>query len=46
MPKAFVHGNPETAALWEPLFAALRSQGVEDLVALSPPGLGSNWKHE
>jgi pimeloyl-ACP methyl ester carboxylesterase len=41
VPKAFVHGNPEAAALWEPLFAALRSQGVEDLVALSPPGFGA-----
>lgn len=40
MPKAFVHGNPETAALWEPLFEALRARGVDDLVALSPPGFG------
>lgn len=33
-----VHGNPETAAIWEPLIAAL---GREDVVALSPPGFGA-----
>ena len=32
----FVHGNPETAAIWDPLIAAL---GRDDVVALSPPGL-------
>jgi pimeloyl-ACP methyl ester carboxylesterase len=33
-----VHGNPETAAIWEPLIAAL---GRDDVVALSPPGFGA-----
>ena len=33
-----VHGNPETAAIWDPLIAAL---GRDDVVALSPPGFGS-----
>ena len=33
-----VHGNPETAAIWEPLTAAL---GRADVVALSPPGFGA-----
>jgi pimeloyl-ACP methyl ester carboxylesterase len=41
MPKAFVHGNPETSALWRVLFDELGSRGVDDLVALSPPGFGS-----
>lgn len=34
----FVHGNPETAAVWGPLLAEL---GRDDAVALSPPGFGS-----
>jgi pimeloyl-ACP methyl ester carboxylesterase len=40
MPAVFVHGNPETAAVWEPLLgelAAVRS----DVVCLSPPGFGA-----
>ena len=41
MPKAFVHGNPETAALWRVLFESLERRGIEDLVALSPPGFGA-----
>ena len=41
MPKVFVHGNPETSALWGPLFLELGSRGTEDLVALSPPGFGA-----
>ena len=32
-----VHGNPETAAIWDPLRAEL---GRDDVVALSPPGFG------
>ncbi|MGB0114059.1 MAG: alpha/beta hydrolase [Ilumatobacteraceae bacterium] len=36
-----VHGNPETAAIWTPLIAALTARGVGDVVALSPPGFGS-----
>lgn len=38
MPAVFVHGNPETAAIWGPLFDALER---DDLVALSPPGFGA-----
>ncbi len=34
----FVHGNPETAAVWAPLLAAL---GREDVDTLSPPGFGA-----
>lgn len=34
----FVHGNPETAAIWGPLLAELRHP---DAVTLSPPGFGS-----
>ncbi len=41
MPRLFVHGNPETAALWRPLHDALRAKGVDDLEALSPPGFGA-----
>lgn len=41
MPKVFVHGVPETEALWGPLFDELESRGVEDLVAVSPPGFGA-----
>lgn len=38
---ALVHGNPEVAAIWDDLIAALASDGVErDVVALSPPGFG------
>ena len=41
MTRVFVHGNPETSAIWGPLFAELRSRGFDDLVALSPPGFGA-----
>ena len=41
MPRLFVHGNPETAALWRPLLDALRARGEDDLEALSPPGFGA-----
>jgi pimeloyl-ACP methyl ester carboxylesterase len=41
MPKVFVHGNPETSDLWRVLWAELKGQGVDDLVALSPPGFGA-----
>ncbi len=41
MPKAFVHGNPETGALWRALFAELEGRGVDELVSLSPPGFGA-----
>ncbi|BDX32221.1 hydrolase [Mycobacterium antarcticum] len=38
MTVVFVHGNPETAAIWGPLVAAL---GRDDVVLLSPPGFGA-----
>lgn len=38
MPAVFVHGNPETSAIWSRLFDALDR---DDLVALSPPGFGA-----
>lgn len=38
MPAVFVHGNPETAAIWGPLFEALDR---DDVIALSPPGFGA-----
>ncbi len=41
MPRVFVHGNPETSALWRPLFGELASRGVDDLHAISPPGFGA-----
>lgn len=41
MTKMFVHGNPETAAIWGPLFDALAARGVTDMVAVSPPGFGA-----
>lgn len=41
MTKAFVHGNPETSAIWRPLTDALAQRGVDDIVLLSPPGFGA-----
>jgi pimeloyl-ACP methyl ester carboxylesterase len=42
MTKVFVHGNPETAAIWGPLVAALTDGGLVDpVVTLSPPGFGA-----
>jgi pimeloyl-ACP methyl ester carboxylesterase len=38
MSLVFVHGVPETAAIWQPL---LRELGREDVVTLSPPGFGA-----
>ncbi len=38
MTVVFVHGNPETEAIWGPLVDAL---GREDVVRLSPPGFGA-----
>jgi pimeloyl-ACP methyl ester carboxylesterase len=34
----FVHGNPETKAIWGPLLAEL---GRDDAICLSPPGFGA-----
>jgi pimeloyl-ACP methyl ester carboxylesterase len=41
MTKVFVHGNPETAAIWGPLLSALAADGIDDVVTLSPPGFGA-----
>ena len=41
MPKVFVHGNPETGALWRVLFDELKGRGIVDLESLSPPGFGA-----
>lgn len=41
MTKVFVHGNPETANVWDDLVAELGRRGVDDVVRLSPPGFGS-----
>lgn len=41
MTVVLVHGNPETAAVWDPLIGALRDRGVTDVVPLSPPGFGA-----
>ena len=38
MTAVFVHGNPETTAIWGPLLAVL---GRDDVVLLSPPGFGA-----
>src|SRR4051794_38842928 len=38
MPAVFVHGNPETPAIWDQLFAHLTRK---DVIALSPPGFGA-----
>ena len=38
MPAVFVHGNPETAAIWRPFLATLDR---DDVVTLSPPGFGA-----
>ena len=42
MTKVFVHGNPETAAIWAPLLAELAARGLDDdVVTVDPPGFGS-----
>ena len=41
MTKVFVHGNPETDAIWGPLVRELSSRGIDDVVLLSPPGFGA-----
>jgi pimeloyl-ACP methyl ester carboxylesterase len=43
MPAVFVHGNPETAAVWDPLLAELERAGAarSGLTCLSPPGFGA-----
>jgi len=41
MSKVFVHGNPETDAIWSDLVGELTDRGVDGIVLLSPPGFGS-----
>jgi pimeloyl-ACP methyl ester carboxylesterase len=43
MTTVLVHGNPETAAVWDPLLPVLVALGVprEQVVRLSPPGFGA-----
>lgn len=43
MTAVFVHGNPETAAIWRPMLEQLDSVelGSVDPICLSPPGFGS-----
>ncbi len=41
MPRVFVHGNPETSAIWGPLIDALAEHGVDDVITLTPPGFGA-----
>ncbi|WP_422749957.1 alpha/beta fold hydrolase [Mycobacterium sp. WMMD1722] len=39
MTVVFVHGNPETSAIWGPLVSALNR---DDVVLLTPPGFGAH----
>ena len=39
-PKVFVHGNPETDAVWSLLVEVLRPRTTDQLLLLSPPGFG------
>jgi len=41
MPIAFVHGVPETSAVWSALVAELETRGVDDAHLLTPPGFGA-----
>ena len=41
MTKVFVHGNPETSAIWSVLLSVLEEKGEGDPVALSPPGFAA-----
>ena len=38
--KVFIHGNPETSAIWHLLVDKLQRGGVAKIVRLSPPGFG------
>lgn len=42
MTVVFVHGNPETPAVWDFLAARLAEAGYADQIRLSPPGFGSS----
>ena len=39
--KVFVHGVPETSAIWSPLVTELSTRDITNIVLLSPPGFGS-----
>jgi pimeloyl-ACP methyl ester carboxylesterase len=39
--KAFVHGVPETSALWRTLVDELAARDIDDVTLLSPPGFGA-----
>ena len=39
--KVFVHGNPETSAIWSLLVDELRKNGINNIVLLTPPGFGA-----
>ncbi|MBB6522235.1 alpha/beta fold hydrolase [Pseudoteredinibacter isoporae] len=39
--KIFIHGNPETAVIWDNLIQELNKQGIHDTITLSPPGFGA-----
>ena len=39
--KVFIHGNPETSAIWDLLVDELQRGGVAKIVRLSPLGFGS-----
>jgi pimeloyl-ACP methyl ester carboxylesterase len=39
--KVFVHGNPETSAVWSLLVEELQKRGVDNIVLLTPPGFGA-----
>lgn len=41
MPKVFVHGVPETSAIWEGLVDELETRGIGDIHRLTPPGFGA-----
>lgn len=42
MTVVFVHGNPETPAVWDLLAERLAEAGFEDQIRLSPPGFGAS----
>ena len=39
--KVFVHGNPETSAIWSLLVDELHKNGINNIVLLTPPGFGA-----
>lgn len=41
MTTVFVHGNPETSAIWDDLVTELGRGGIDDVIRLSPPGFGA-----